>query len=109
MWEGDRRTPEGVYAIIDHSERPLGLVLTLNYPTRSTAIATNKCETRAKCPIEDGHPVDVGGRIGIHGTDEPELNRGDINWTTECISVDDRDVDELKRLLPKGTLVIINP
>ena len=39
----------------------------------------------------------------------PELNRGDVNWTTGCISVDDEDFEELKRLLPKGTLVIINP
>jgi lipoprotein-anchoring transpeptidase ErfK/SrfK len=51
----------------------------------------------------------VGGRIGIHGSDEPVLNRGNINWTTGCISVDDEDVEELKRLLPTGTVVIIKP
>ena len=35
--------------------------------------------------------------------------RGDVNWTTGCISVDDEDVEELKRLLPDGTVVIIKP
>ena len=60
-------------------------------------------------PSEHGRPVGVGGRIGIHGTDNPLLNRGDVNWTTGCISVDDEDVEELKRLLPDGTVVIIKP
>jgi hypothetical protein len=44
-------------------------------------------------PIVDGRPVGVGGRIGIHRTDELELNRDDINWTTGCISVDDEDLE----------------
>ena len=47
--------------------------------------------------------------IGIHGTDNPLLNDGDINWTTGCISVENRDISDLRRILPVGTVVIIQP
>jgi lipoprotein-anchoring transpeptidase ErfK/SrfK len=110
LWEGDRRTPEGVYAIIEkHPSARWDWFLTLNYPNELDRHRYDQMRVDGEVPREDGHPVGVGGRIGIHGSDEPELNRGDINWTTGCISVDDRDVEELTRLLPKGTLVIINP
>jgi len=110
LWEGDRRTPEGVYAIVEkHPSRRWDWFLTLNYPNDMDRQRYAQMRDDGELPKEDGHPVGVGGRIGIHGTDEPELNRGDINWTTGCISVDDEDVEELKRILPKGTLVIINP
>ena len=110
LWEGDRRTPEGVYAIVEkHPSARWDWFLTLNYPNEIDRHRYEQMRDDGEVPHEDGHPVGVGGRIGIHGTDEPELNRGDINWTTGCISVDDQDVEELKRILPKGTLVIINP
>jgi lipoprotein-anchoring transpeptidase ErfK/SrfK len=110
LWEGDRRTPEGVYAIVEkHPSRRWDWFLTLNYPNEIDRHRYEQMRGDGEVPREDGHPVGVGGRIGIHGSDEPELNRGDINWTTGCISVDDQDVEELMRILPKGTLVIINP
>jgi lipoprotein-anchoring transpeptidase ErfK/SrfK len=110
LWEGDRRTPEGVYAIVEkHPSRRWDWFLTLNYPNEIDRHRYEQMRGDGEVPREDGHPVGVGGRIGIHGSDEPELNRGDINWTTGCISVDDQDVEELTRILPKGTLVIINP
>jgi lipoprotein-anchoring transpeptidase ErfK/SrfK len=110
LWEGDRRTPEGVYAIIEkHPSARWDWFLTLNYPNELDRHRYDQMRVDGEVPREDGHPVGVGGRIGIHGSDEPELNRGDINWTTGCISVDDQDVEELTRILPKGTLVIINP
>ena len=110
LWEGDRRTPEGVYAIIGkHPSRRWDWFLTLNYPNEIDRHRYEQLRDGGEVPSEDGRPVGVGGRIGIHGSDEPELNRGDINWTTGCISVDDEDVEELKRLLPTGTVVIIKP
>jgi L,D-transpeptidase catalytic domain len=110
LWEGDRRTPEGVYAIIGkHPSARWDWFLTLNYPNELDRHRYEQMRDGGEVPIADGHPVGVGGRIGIHGTDEPILNRGDVNWTTGCISVDDEDVEELRRLLPTGTIVIINP
>jgi L,D-transpeptidase catalytic domain len=110
LWEGDRRTPEGVYAIIEkHPSRRWDWFLTLNYPNAIDRRRYEELRDDGELPKEDGRPVGVGGRIGIHGTDEPMLNRGNINWTTGCISVDDEDVEELKHLLPDGTVVIIKP
>ncbi|MGA7873942.1 MAG: L,D-transpeptidase [Candidatus Binatus sp.] len=110
LWEGDRRTPEGVYTIVGkHPSRRWDWFLTLNYPNAIDRHRYEELRDGGEVPIEDGHPIGVGGRIGIHGTDEPKLNSGNINWTTGCISVDDEAVEELTRLLPKGTVVIINP
>jgi lipoprotein-anchoring transpeptidase ErfK/SrfK len=110
LWEGDRRTPEGVYAIIEkHPSRRWDWFLTLNYPNDIDRHRYEELRAGGEVPDEDGHPVGVGGRIGIHGTDNPQLNKGDINWTTGCISVDDDDIAELKKLLPDGTVVIIKP
>jgi lipoprotein-anchoring transpeptidase ErfK/SrfK len=110
MWEGDRRTPEGVYTIIEkHQSRRWEWFLTLNYPNVIDRRRYEQMRDGGVVPIEDGRPVGVGGRIGIHGSDNPALNRGDVNWTTGCISVSDQDIDELNKLLPTGTVVIINP
>ncbi len=56
-----------------------------------------------------GRAISEGDGIGIHGTDEPILNAGKVNWTTGCISVDNGAIDELEALLPVGTLVVIKP
>jgi lipoprotein-anchoring transpeptidase ErfK/SrfK len=110
LWEGDRRTPEGVYAIVEkHPSRRWDWFLTLNYPNAIDRARYAELRNGGELPSQDGHVVGVGGRIGIHGTDEPALNRGNVNWTTGCISVDDEDVEELKRILPNGTVVIIKP
>jgi len=110
LWEGDRRTPEGVYTIVSkHPSRRWDWFLTLNYPNQLDRRRYEELRDDGEVPSEDGHPVGVGGRIGIHGTDNPMLNRNDVNWTTGCISVGDEDVEELKRLLPTGTVVIIKP
>ncbi len=110
LWEGDRRTPEGVYAIVEkHPSRRWEWFLTLNYPNVLDRRRYEQLRDTGVLPVEDGRPVGVGGRIGIHGSDEPLLNRGNVNWTTGCISVNDQDIDELHQLLPPGTVVIINP
>jgi lipoprotein-anchoring transpeptidase ErfK/SrfK len=50
----------------------------------------------------------VGGAIGIHGTDRPTLNAKNVDWTLGCISLQNRDMDELASLVPEGTLVWID-
>jgi len=111
LYEGDRRTPEGVYVISGkHPSARWHWFLTLDYPNaidrlRYAALRPDDVAPAAR----DGRVVGEGGSIGIHGTDVPLLNAGDINWTTGCISIDNRDVAQLHRMLPIGTVVIINP
>lgn len=110
LWEGDRRTPEGVYMIVGrHPSYRWRWFLTLNYPNMVDRERYNDLLQGRVVPVRGGHPVPEGGHIGIHGTDNPLLNNGDINWTTGCISVDNRDISELRRILPIGTVVIIQP
>ncbi|HEY6418448.1 MAG TPA: L,D-transpeptidase [Candidatus Binataceae bacterium] len=110
LWEGDRRTPEGVYTIIEkHYSRRWQIFLTLNYPNVIDRDRYLKLRGEGEVPFEDGRAIGVGGRIGIHGTDNPVLNADDINWTTGCISVDNKDIFALDSLLPVGTVVIIKP
>lgn len=109
-WEGDRRTPLGVYRIVSkRRDRRWRYFLKLNYPNRYDRRLYDTMLSEGEIPRVHGRPIPEGGEIGIHGTDEPMLNSGDINWTTGCISVNNAAIDELEALLPVGTLVIIKP
>jgi murein L,D-transpeptidase YafK len=106
QWEGDLRTPEGNYLIVDrHPSQRFRWFLTLNYPNAIDLAKFQELRSAHEIPVQ----TRAGGRVGIHGTDEPMLNEGGVNWTTGCISVDNADISELAELLPIGTLVIINP
>ena len=106
QWEGDSRTPEGSYLIV--AKRPsdrFDWFLKLNYP--------NATDEERFASMRANHQLPAwrreGGLIGIHGTDSPILNITDTNWTLGCISVVNPDIEEMARLLPVGTLVVINP
>ncbi len=111
LYEGDRRTPEGVYLISGkHPSARWHWFLTLDYPNATDRLRYAALRDEDITPaVRHSRAIREGGSIGIHGTDEPLLNAGEINWTTGCISVDNRDIAELHRLLPIGTVVIIDP
>lgn len=92
QYRGDKRTPEGLYKIVGRRIHPRwSRFLLLDYPNRND---------------QENHP-NPGSEIGIHGSDEPILNRTGVDWTLGCISLLNHDVDELYRLVPDGTLVLI--
>ena len=106
LWAGDRRTPEGSYLIVGkHRSARFGWFLHLNYPNQRDHERFEQSLAAHLIPAS----AQEGGQIGIHGTDSPYLNVSEVDWTTGCISVDNVDIRELARLLPVGTLVIINP
>jgi len=110
LYEGDRRTPEGVYTIVQkYPSARWRWFLRLNYPNMLDRRRYDNLRDHEVLPVAGGRMVGEGGRIGIHGTDNPRLNRDDVNWTTGCISVDNTDISELSRILPTGTVVIIRP
>jgi lipoprotein-anchoring transpeptidase ErfK/SrfK len=104
--ENDRRTPEGDYMIVQkHPSYRFDWFLKLNYPNADDREHFEELRDDGKIP----RWAREGGQVGIHGTDDPILNVGDVNWTTGCISIDNEDIAELARLLPIGTVVIIKP
>lgn len=107
----DRRTPEGVYTIIKkYPSNRFRWFLRLNYPNNVDRIRYETMRDDGVVPVGDhGRVTPVGSAIGIHGTDVPILNTGHVDWTTGCISVGNNEIDDLARMLPVGTVVIIQP
>jgi hypothetical protein len=109
-WAGDLKTPEGVYEIIEKYHNPRWRwFLRLNYPNATDRQRYETLLHEGLVPVVAGRRRQVGGAIGIHGTDRPRFNRLDVDWTLGCISVDNGAIDTLDRILPVGTVVIINP
>ncbi|MGH7840786.1 MAG: L,D-transpeptidase family protein [Candidatus Binataceae bacterium] len=105
QFEGDSRTPEGDYAIVAKRRSRFDWFLKLNYP--------NGTDEERFAALRASHQMPAwrheGGLVGIHGTDSPVLNNREVNWTLGCISVSNPDIEEMARLLPIGTVVIIKP
>jgi len=110
LWSGDRRTPEGAYTIVaKRLNSRWRYFLKLDYPNSVDRARYEELVSRGEVPRFRGRAIPAGDGIGIHGTDEPILNTGNVNWTTGCISVDNGAIDEIETLLPVGTLVVIKP
>jgi outer membrane protein assembly factor BamD (BamD/ComL family) len=100
--QGDNKTPEGTY-IIDSRNSNSGyhLSLHISYPNE-------KDKMRAK-----DLGVSPGGDIMIHGIKNGlawvgALHAG-IDWTKGCIAVTDKEMEEIYKLVPNGTIVEIRP
>lgn len=101
--EGDGRTPEGRYYIdFRNTNSEYLLSLRISYPS-----PTDKQRARRA-------GVNPGGAIFIHG-EPPDRNwmfwkySNKNDWTQGCIAVNNKDIQEIWNLVPKGTPVIIQP
>lgn len=96
LFEGDERTPEGLYLIDGRNPNSdYYLSLSISYPnSRDVARARSR-------------GLDPGGQIMIHGTPDPARRRSD--WTDGCIAVSNAAMDEIWRLVDEGTLIEITP
>lgn len=101
-FEGDQRTPEGIYTIDFHKpDSDYHLALHISYPEQrdiDRAAAQN---------------LSAGSDIMIHG-----LRNGDgwlgafhrqSDWTAGCIAVTDFEIEEIFRAVPDGTPIEIRP
>jgi murein L,D-transpeptidase YafK len=105
LYEGDRRTPSGIYEIVGkHSHPKWDRFLAINYPNEADRENYLAALNAGRIPRSS---PGTGGSIGIHGTDKEDLNRVGINWTYGCVSLSNRDVEELDSLVPEGTTVLI--
>jgi tetratricopeptide (TPR) repeat protein len=100
--QGDNKTPEGIYTIASRNRHSAyHLALRISYPNE-------KDKKRAK-----DLGVSPGGNIMIHGIKNGLSWVGGfhtaIDWTKGCIAVTDKEMEEIARLVPNGTLVEIRP
>lgn len=108
LYEGDLRTPIGLYAIVD--KRPherWSQFLLLDYPNLEDVHRYWAAMDAGRIPERPDGYAGIGGAVGIHGTDKPSLNERNVDWTWGCISLRNSDVDDLATLVPVGTLVLI--
>jgi murein L,D-transpeptidase YafK len=119
--QGDQRMPEGDYAIAGppHTSR-FHLFIPIDYPSRADAaraLAEKRIDRAAHDAIAHAHqhgrmpPQDtaLGGALGIHGEGVRWRGDLDLNWTEGCVAVTDRAIEQLARLVRRGTPVRIVP
>jgi hypothetical protein len=108
LHEGDKKTPEGTFRIREqypHSE--WSKFLWLDYPTPYSW----QKHRRAKANGTINPLQSIGGEVGIHGVPQGYDNSIDnrTNWTLGCVSLKNKDIDELYRVTQVGTIVEILP
>jgi murein L,D-transpeptidase YafK len=97
---GDARTPEGSYVIDRHNPKSCcHLALHISYPNAGDLAAA-----RAR-------GVKPGSDIEIHGLSKGASWLGDWHrtrdWTHGCIAVTNSEMDEIWRVVPDGTPIVI--
>ena len=97
-FEGDGRTPEGLYHIDRRNPNSsFHLSLGISYPNAAD---------RAYAAEQGKKP---GGDIFIHGGPRLQKDRGKKDWTAGCISVTDRQMERIYSMVRTGTPIIIQP
>ena len=103
---GDKRTPEGKFKIKDlYPHAAWSKFIWLDYPTKSSWRKHLQAKREGQINWHDS----IGSEIGIHGTPDDSLIKKKSNWTLGCVSLKNKDVDELYQFVQKGTEVEIIP
>lgn len=109
LYQGDRRTPNGLYTIINKdSHSRWAHFLLIDYPNEEDIRRYRRELPNGTIPKAKQGGPGTGGAIGIHGSDRAAFNRAGINWTLGCVSLLNSDMRELNHLAPLGTLVYIH-
>ena len=101
-YEGDQRTPEGIYSIDFHKpDSDYHLALHISYPEQR--------DIDRAAP----HGLSAGSDIMIHGLPNGRNWIGAFHrrtdWTAGCIAVTDFEIEEIYRAVPDGTPIEIRP
>lgn len=95
--EGDGRTPEGRYVIDRRNPNSdFHLSLGISYPNQRDV------------EVARGLGVSPGGDIFIHGRARKHRGKGP-DWTAGCISVKDREIEDIYAMVRLGTPIDIYP
>lgn len=95
---GDGRTPEGTY-YIDRFNRNSAyhLSLGISYPNADDIA------------LAETMGIDPGGDIFIHGGPTRFWDRFKQDWTAGCVSVSNREIEEIATMVPLGIPIVIVP
>lgn len=104
--EGDKRTPEGVFGMRDkYPHRNWSKFIWIDYPNADSWRKFNQRKTDGI--IKDGETI--GGEVGIHGVPDGMDHMIDDkrNWTLGCISMKNKDLNEIYPYITKRTQITI--
>ncbi len=104
--EGDKRTPEGKFKVIEKKINPnWGYELLLDYPNAASYAKFRERKAEGLIPGN----AKIGGGIAIHATRPQEEWTVDYyqNWTDGCISIKYSEAKDLYSYIPVGTPVTI--
>jgi len=102
--QGDTCTPEGVYRVRAKYPHPKwDAFIWLDYPNTQNWLKFGRAKEAGRLPPD----ADIGGQIGIHGTEDPLKNLTGENWTKGCVSLLNKDLEEIYPLVNDQTLVVI--
>jgi murein L,D-transpeptidase YafK len=105
LCQGDTCTPEGVYRVVTKYPHPRwSHFILLDYPNTQNWLKF----ARAKKAGKVSPTANIGGAIGIHGTEDASRNLSGTNWTKGCVSLLNRDLEEIYPMINEKTLVVIN-
>lgn len=106
IMEGDNCTPEGKFSMISkYPHTAWSRFIWINYPNDDSWRKHNIAKKEGRIP---GNAT-IGGEVGIHGVpvgmDYLIDNRE--NWTLGCISLKNKDIEELYPYITKNTIIEI--
>jgi murein L,D-transpeptidase YafK len=109
-FEGDFRTPEGMYHVIGKHPHPRWrYFIALDYPNDNDVAAYSAAIAAGDVPLVNGEFPQLGGAIGIHGSDHLDDQADGTNWTRGCVAMHSEDVEVIYPMVARGTPVIILP
>ena len=106
LMEGDQCTPEGIfYMVSKYPHKDWSKFIWINYPTDDSWKKHSKAKQEGTIPKD----AKIGGEIGIHGVPNGMNQFIDLqyNWTLGCISLKNKDVDEIYPYITKTTKIEI--
>jgi murein L,D-transpeptidase YafK len=104
LCQGDMCTPEGVYHVVCKYNHPRwDKFILLDYPNTQNWLKFTRAKIAGKLP----DTAQIGGDIGIHGTADPLRNLNHEDWTWGCVSLLNRDIEEIYPMINDDTLVVI--
>ena len=104
--QGDGCTPEGEFKIRDkYPHHSWSKFLWIDYPTDDSWNKHREAKSQSRIPQN----ASIGGEIGIHGVPEGTdyLIDSKENWTLGCISLKNKDINEIFSITKVGTKVVI--
>jgi murein L,D-transpeptidase YafK len=104
LCQGDMCTPEGVYHVVCKYNHPRwDKFILLDYPNTQNWLKFSRAKIKGQLP----ETAQIGGDIGIHGTPDPSRNLNREDWTLGCVSLLNRDIEEIYPMVNDDTLVVI--